>query len=276
MRPPLRSTPPSTPSPYRYLGRGGGERPVRVQVILALVAALVVVAVPLYLWRRPTPATIPSADAATAPSALPPPVGSGPTGAPQLVTAAAGPQIEVAPVKTLKCQDPGPGRTPPERCDGLRAFEDSLVRAIKDSASCAPPSRSGYVVSFVLEAHFGKKRTNLFFGKSTTLSKSRRKELLRCVEKAMAAPDWERIPHQHQKYTLNAIATYPGAAPGEADRPEPAAAPSKAGAPKKGTTPKKGDKPKKGGAPKKKPVADSPAALPEPPKPTDDPYANDG
>jgi hypothetical protein len=246
-----------------------------VQVILALVAALVVVAVPLYLWRRPTPATIPSADAATAPSSLPPPVGSGQTGMPQMVAAASGPQIEVAPVKTLKCQNPGPGRTPPERCDGLRAFEDSLVRAIKDSASCAPPSRTGYVVSFVLEAHFGKKRTNLFFGKSTTLSKSRRKELLRCVEKAMQTPEWDRIPHQHQKYTLNAIATYPGAAPGgagEADRPDvsaPKAAPGKKG------DKKKSDKPKKGGAPKKKP-ADAPAAIPEAPKPSDDPYANDG
>ncbi len=249
-----------------------------MQVILALVAALVVVAVPLYLWRRPTPATIPSADAATAPSSLPPPVGSGPTGMPQMVAAASGPQVEVAPVKTLKCQDPGPGRTPPERCDGLRAFEDSLVRAIKDSQSCAPPSKNGYVVSFVLEAHFGKKRTNLFFGKSTTLSKSRRKELLRCVEKAMATPEWDRIPHQHQKYTLNAIATYPGAVPGgagEADRPEPAAA-TKPGAPKKGDKPKKGTTPKKGAAPKKKPLHDSPAAVPEAPKPVDDPYANDG
>lgn len=254
---------------------------MRVQVILALVAALVVVAVPLYLWRRPTPATIPSADAATAPNALPPPVGSGQNGLPQLVSAAAGSQIEVAPVKTLKCQDPGPGRTPPERCDGLRAFEDSLVRAIKDSAACAPPSKSGYVVSYVLEAHFGKKRTNLFFGKSTTLSKSRRKELLRCVERAMPPPEWDRIPHQHQKYTLNAIATYPataagagaiGAGAGEADRPGPRpSAPGK-------STPKKGDKskkdaPKKGkAAPTKKADPEPAPASPEAPKTGDDPY----
>lgn len=222
MRPPLRSTPPSSPSPYRYLGRGGGERPVRVQVILALVAALVLVAVPLYLWRRPQPANIPSADAATAASApiMAPPVGASaavdgavlPNGAPQLVAPkSAGKDVDVAPVKTLKCQDPGPGRTPPERCDGLRSLEDALVRAIKDSASCAPQSKSGYVASFVLEVHFGKKRTNLFFGKSTTVSKSRRKELLRCVEKALPAPEWDRIPHQHQRYSLNAVATYPAA-----------------------------------------------------------------
>src|SRR5919199_1693956 len=65
-RPPFPSSPPSQPSPYRYLGRGGGERPVRIQLIIALVAALILVAVPLYLWRRPRPESIPSADAAVA------------------------------------------------------------------------------------------------------------------------------------------------------------------------------------------------------------------
>src|SRR6187455_60431 len=62
----FRSSPPSQPSPYRYLGRGGGERPVRLQIIIALVAGLILVAVPLYLWRRPHPESIPTADAAVA------------------------------------------------------------------------------------------------------------------------------------------------------------------------------------------------------------------
>lgn len=230
-RPPLRSTPPSQPSPYRYLGRGGAERPVKVQIIIALVAGLVLVAVPLYLWRRPQPETIPSADAATV-GAVPPPGGSLPLpggmppgaapggpgfpGAPLPggavapgADAGAGSRIEVAPVKTLKCQDPGPGRTPPERCDSIRFFEESLVRAIRESQACAPSAKSSYVVSFVLEMHFSKKRTNLFLGKSTTLSKAKRKELVRCVERAMASPDWDRIPHQHSKYVINAVATYP-------------------------------------------------------------------
>src|SRR3954470_20008719 len=66
IRPPFPSSPPSQPSPYRYLGRGGSERPVRLQIIIALVAGLILVAVPLYLWRRPHPESIPSADAAVA------------------------------------------------------------------------------------------------------------------------------------------------------------------------------------------------------------------
>jgi hypothetical protein len=222
-----------------------------VQIILALVAALVLVAVPLYLWRRPQPATIASADAAqlaappappttgavafnpfapgpppssaTLPapagalvpggwsasppssSALPPATGPSALG----VQLPSGGRVEIAPVKTLKCQNPGPGRTPPERCDGVRFFEDGLVRAVRDSVACAPPTKSGYVVSYVLEFHFGKKRANLFLGKSTTLAKNKRKELLRCVERALPTPEWDRILHQHQKYTLNTVVTYP-------------------------------------------------------------------
>ncbi len=226
---------------------------MRVQVILALVAALVLVAVPLYLWRRPQPANIPSADAATVASAalLPPPAPSaGATDPQQLVTPPSGPQIQIAPIKTLKCQDPGPGRTPPERCDGIRFFEDSLARAIRDSAACAPPTKNGFVVSYVLDMHFGKKRTNLTMGRSTTLNKSRRRELLRCVERAMQTPDWDRIPHQHLKYTINAIATYPAVAPpedapGGASQPPSRSQPPSAPAPKKKSapkTPKKSDK----------------------------------
>ena len=103
-------------------------------------------------------------------------------------------------MKTLKCQDAGPGRTPPERCDGIRFFEDGLTRAIRDSAACAPPSKAGSLVSFILEAHFSKKRTNLFLGKSTTLSRTRRKELLRCVERALGTPDWDH-PHPRPSTT---------------------------------------------------------------------------
>lgn len=216
---PLRSTPP-TPSPYRYLGRGGGERPVRIQIIMALVAALVLVAVPLYLWRRPQPETISSADAAVAASAKAAPLAPGASGSPAnaLVPpgvaqpAAAAPRLEIAPIKTLKCQDAGPGRTPPERCDGLRAFEDALTRAIRDSQSCAPEAKSSFVMSYVLEMNFSKKHQSLFLGKSTTLARSKRKDLLKCVERAMQPADWDRIPHQHTKYTVNAVVTYPPSA----------------------------------------------------------------
>ncbi|WP_437874963.1 hypothetical protein [Sorangium sp. So ce513] len=204
-RPPFPSSPPSQPSPYRYLGRGGSERPVRLQIIIALVAGLIVVAVPLYLWRRPRPAPIPSADAATADA------GAYALDAGALASADAGlPEpVTLSPFTTIRCENPGPGRTPPERCDHITFFEDGLSRAIRDNVQCAPTGKSSITVSFVLDMDFRRKRTNLYIGKSTTVSRTRTKELLRCVKRAMPTPDWATIPHQYVKYKINVMATYP-------------------------------------------------------------------
>ncbi|KYF50346.1 hypothetical protein BE08_07555 [Sorangium cellulosum] len=204
-RPPFPSSPPSQPSPYRYLGRGGSERPVRLQIIIALVAGLIVVAVPLYLWRRPRPAPIPSADAATADA------GAYALDAGALADADAGlPEgVTLSPFTTIRCENPGPGRTPPDRCDHVTFFEDGLSRAIRDNVQCAPTGKSSITVSFVLDMDFRRKRTNLYIGKSTTVSRARTKELLRCVKRAMPTPDWGTIPHQYVKYKINVMATYP-------------------------------------------------------------------
>lgn len=205
-RPPLLG-PPSQPSPYRYLGRGGGERPVRLQIVIALVAGLILVAVPLYLWRRPRPESIPSADAAVAADAGPPADASAdamfqPTTPPP-------PVVQLSTFTTLKCENPGPGKTPPERCDHVPFFEDGLARAIRDNAACAPAGSTPTKVSFVMEVDFRRKRTNLFIGKSSTLKKEKGKELLRCVTRGMPTPDWGTIVHQYSRYKVNVTATYP-------------------------------------------------------------------
>ncbi len=201
-RPPFLSSPPSQPSPYRYLGRGGGERPVKLQIIIMLVAGLVISAVPLYLWRRPRAEPIPSADAAVADAGVPPaPIVSFDAGAQSGVT--------LAPFTTIRCENPGPGKTPPERCDHVTAFEDALSRAVRENGSCAPASKLPFTVSFVLESDFRKKKLSLFTGKSSTLKREKARELLRCVKRAMPAPDWNAVPHQYVKYKVSVVATYP-------------------------------------------------------------------
>src|ERR1700753_3769765 len=106
-RPPFPSSPPSQPSPYRYLGRGGSERPVKLQLVIALVAGLILVAVPLYLWRRPRPEPIPSADAGMG-------GGRAPLPASTVVAFDAGVTgIALSPFSTIRCENPGPGKTPP-------------------------------------------------------------------------------------------------------------------------------------------------------------------
>jgi hypothetical protein len=202
-RPPFTSSPPSQPSPYRYLGRGGSERPVKLQLIIALVAGLILVAVPLYLWRRPRPEPIPSADAAVADAGAPV------VASPVVAFDAGASGITLSPFTTLKCESPGPGHTPPERCDHVSTFEDALSRAIRESGSCAPASKTSYTVSFVLESDFRRKKVQLFAGKSSSIKREKARELLRCVKRVLPNPDWTSIPHQYARYKVNVVATYP-------------------------------------------------------------------
>jgi hypothetical protein len=170
-------------------------------MLIALVGGLILVAVPLYLWRRPTPESIRSADAAPADAGAPPPDAGPPDAGP--------PGLTLSPFTTIRCQNPGPGQTPPERCDHVTFFEDALARAIRDNVACAPQRKTPFTVSFVLEIDFRRKRTNLYAGKSSTIKRSRTKELLRCINRAMPKPDWGTIPHQYVKYNVNVMVTYP-------------------------------------------------------------------
>jgi hypothetical protein len=174
-----------------------------VQVIIGLVAGLILVAVPLYLWRRPQPGSIPLADAAVAPLTV---ADAGPI-APVAVVDAGPPPIKLSPFTTIRCQNPGPGRTPPERCDHITFFEDALANAIRENSSCAPKASAD--VSYVMELDFRRKKMHLFAGKSTTAKRAESKRILRCVERAMPTPDWGTIPHQYVKYKVNVIASYP-------------------------------------------------------------------
>jgi len=189
------------------LGRGGGERPVRLQIVIALVAGLILVAVPLYLWRRPRPESIPSADAAVASDAGAP--GDAAADAMFQMPTPPANNVQLSPFTTLRCENPGPGKTPPERCDHIPFFEDGLARAIRDNAACAPLGSTPTKVSFVMEMDFRRKRTNLFIGKTSTIKKEKGKELLRCVTRGMPTVDWGTIVHQYSRYKVNVTATFP-------------------------------------------------------------------
>jgi hypothetical protein len=202
----LRSTPPSQPSPYRQLG-SGGQQPVRVQMIIGLVVGLVLVAVPLYLWRRPEQASQESLEALTTDGSVLALDGSTPYV--PLMDASANPKVKLSSFEVIRCQDPGSGKTPPSRCDSIEFFEDALARAIQDNTLCAPSTKTGATISFVLDFSFRRKSLKVYRGKSSTLPKQRTKELFRCVKKAMPAPDWGSIPHQHSRYVVNVKATFP-------------------------------------------------------------------
>jgi hypothetical protein len=181
-----------------------------VQMIIALVAGLVLVAVPLYLWRRPEPgetvdpmAQVEDAGAGAIDGAVP--------YVPQGIVDASSlnPKVKLSPFKSIRCEKPGRGKTPPERCEHIDFFEDALVKAIQENVLCAPTSKKGVSVSFVMELDFRRKQLNIYHGKSSSVPKTQTKELFRCIKRAMPAPEWGSIPHQHSKYVVNLIADYP-------------------------------------------------------------------
>lgn len=205
--------PPQNPAPLRHLGTSSGPRPLRSPVVLGLIALLVLVALPVYLLRRPKP---------TKPAALEPPprpeassVLALPEAGPPLVAAEPSPakRIALADPKTAKCTPKGGGRVTTERCDRLTAFEDALARAIRDNVACAPPAAAPYTVSFVLTLDFDRKSMHLWAGRSGSIKKRNAADLIRCVEHALVPPEWETVAHQFQKYDVNLIAAYPGNAP---------------------------------------------------------------
>jgi hypothetical protein len=175
-------------------------------MILGLVVGLVLVAVPLYLWRRPEPANGAGAAAEAAGVAT---LDGASSYVPLVDAGAMGPSVKIAPFKTIRCVDPGPRKTPPERCDHITFFEDSLARAIRENALCAPQTTTGATVSFVMDVDFRKKKLKIYRGKSSTIPTSRTKELFSCVKRALPTPEWGTIPHQHARYVVNAKVTFP-------------------------------------------------------------------
>lgn len=206
--PPPTSLPPSQPAPFRHLGAGSVDRSVRVQMIIALVAGLVMVAVPLYLWRRPKGegAERKLGGAADAPSALSP-LTAGSNTAPQ----GADPPsraVTVGEPRISKCKKSG-GKTAPEQCDRQPFFEEALVKAIRDNTSCAPMLPTGGTINYVLDVDYKTKKVKAWAGKSGSIKRKGTKEVLACVNRALPTPDWTQIPHQHAKYSIAVLATYP-------------------------------------------------------------------
>src|SRR5258708_4813322 len=137
----------------------------------------------------------------------------GETASPPMPDAAAPKKIVLGDPRTIRCLPRGGGRVMVERCEHLVVLEDALARSIRDNAACAPPSTSPFTVSFVLTADFERKKLHLWAGRSGTLKKRNAGDLVRCVEHAIAPPDFAVLAHQYAKYDINVMASYPPSGP---------------------------------------------------------------
>jgi hypothetical protein len=199
--PPL---PPSEPRPERPGLRDviGYDRPARLQMIVALVLGLVLVAIPLYLWRRPrveSRVLVSDADGGLAAHV---------SADAETATEDAGGPVALGEARVLECHDPGPGATAPEKCDHLLEFERAFAKAIQDAAGCtASPGTAPYVadVSFARK----KQPIHLTMGKERTLKAKAVVPCVAAVKKNLVAVPLDTIKHEHARYKIGIVATYP-------------------------------------------------------------------
>lgn len=202
--------PPSEPrstsrGSFSQLDIGGADRPARLQMIVALILGLVLVAIPLYLWRRPR------ADAVVV-------TGSADAGASASTAAAPTPTVEEKPtasdLRILLCQDPGPKKTAPEQCDHVVDVEKAFAKAIEESASCLPKDAGGGTVVYVADVSFKRRAVNVATPKEGRTMKNL-KAISACqaaVKSRLQALPLDPITHAHARYKIAMTATYPGAA----------------------------------------------------------------
>jgi hypothetical protein len=224
--PPSRSSFPSVLGEprVRRLGvgsSGGGDRPLRAQVVVALVCAAMLIAVPLYLWRKPSTkstATVPSASAA--PSAGQSAAPKAPSTAAPAATAS---RITLGTVQKVRCGSSS-AASPNEGslCDSLAPFEEALRKAITSSEDCAPKPKLKGSINYVLTVDFPRKKLHVFPGASGDWRGKLARRATSCVENALKISDWN-VPHQYRFYAIAVLATYAGP-PGSEVAPPPSGA----------------------------------------------------
>lgn len=197
---------------------GGGDRPLRAQVIVALVCAAMLLAVPLYLWRKPSTKTSAAAVAASGSA------GAGALASTKPATAtttppAPPPRLTLGAVQKVRCGS-SPAASPNEGtlCDTLGPLEEALKKAVLASEDCAPRAKVKGSINFVLTVDFAHKKVHMFPGASGEWHGKQARRTASCVGNAVKVADWN-IPHQYRFYAIAILATYAGPPGSDATAP---------------------------------------------------------
>ena len=173
-------------------------------MIVALILGLVLVAIPLYLWRRPRAEAIAVQSGGLDAGALPP------------VTAASTAPVEekliVGEPKNLSCHDPGPKKTPPEQCDHVVELERAFAKAIEENASCITRDVGGGTIIYVADVTFKKKLVGVSTPKEGRTLKSTKAAATceKAVRNRLVTLPFDTIKHEHARTRVSITATYPG------------------------------------------------------------------
>jgi len=211
--------PPSEPKILAAKPAAEADRAPRIQLVAALLLLLVLVVVPLYLWRRPRVVPTDADDAATPASLASVPVlaALGDAAALPLGADAEAPRsregISVSEPKMLECHDPGPKHTAAADCDHLPAFEHALIEALLENVACAAGGGGGDIV-WIADASFQRKKApiQLLAAKDGRTIKNPKvvATCLAAVKKSLANVQLDLLDksHAHARYKLELTATY--------------------------------------------------------------------
>lgn len=197
-------------------GPGGGERLLRAQLVIATVLGFTILAVILYLWRKPSGtehAAHEAASASASANAPLPPIVRTKVDAPKQPI----PRVKVSAVQHLKCgasakASGGEGSL----CDSLPFFETSFEKAILDTApDCVPQPKEDGTINYVLVVDFKNRGVRVYPGQSGSWRGKQAKKAAECVKHALSAPAWETLTHQYRYYMLSILATYPAGSTAE-------------------------------------------------------------
>ena len=229
--PPSRSTFPSgsgDPS-SRRLGVGSGvrDRPLRAQIVVALVAVCILIAVPLYLLRRPggKSAVLASASVGLDAGKAPPAPGSAAAVISPIDGGKPPERLRVAAVQHVRCGASANGGHEGNVCDSVPFFEEALSKAVRENPDCAPKANEQGTVNYVLTVDFQRKSLHLFPGASGQWRGKQARRSINCVKRAFVSPDWSNTQHQYRFYTIAVLATYLPATPAPGSPSAPGAAP---------------------------------------------------
>jgi hypothetical protein len=125
---------------------------------------------------------------------------------------AGGPTVVISDARMLSCHDPGPKKTAPEQCDKPDALDAALKSAIKDGASCA--TAGGGTIVYALDLTIARKKGAIVTTPKEGRTMKNARVVQKCAEHVKDKLDQTSLDgakHEHARYRLSIIATYPGA-----------------------------------------------------------------
>jgi hypothetical protein len=172
---------------------------------VALVGLLVLVAVPLYLWRRPSGdenagGSLASASASALASVQ----------QEQSETVDQEERVKLGAVQRVKCSaSPASKGQEGPLCDALPFFEEALAKSIRENVDCAPDEEGEGTINYVLKIDFKRHHLHIFPGASGKWKGKQAKRSAKCVLRSLQPPEWDGIQHQYAYYLIAIMANYP-------------------------------------------------------------------